>query len=60
MIRKALPLAIALAVGALVAGQRKDIIRYLKIRQMSTGQGHPQNVPAGGTQAYPHHSGEGD
>jgi hypothetical protein len=59
MIRKALPLAIALALGVLIAGQRKDIIRYLKIKQMSNGQGHPENVPAGGTQAYPHHPADG-
>jgi hypothetical protein len=59
MIRKALPLAIALGVGVLIAGQRKDIVRYLKIKQMSMGQGHPENVPAGGSVSYPQHPGEG-
>lgn len=53
MIRKAtLWLAPALA-GALIASQWQDLVRYLKIKQMSTGQGHPENVPAGGSTAYP-------
>lgn len=39
--------------GLLVASQWQDIIRYLKIRQMSAGQGHPENVPAGGSRRYP-------
>jgi hypothetical protein len=43
----------AAAVGLLAWSQRQDIIRYLKIRQMSTGDGHPGNVPAGGAHAYP-------
>jgi hypothetical protein len=43
----------ALAVGALlVAGMRREIALYLKIKQMSTGHGHPENAPAGGSQAY--------
>jgi hypothetical protein len=40
-------------IGAIVASQRQDLVRYLKIKQMSTGQGHPENVPAGGSKAYP-------
>ena len=44
----------ALAVPALlVAGMRREIARYLKMKQMSTGHGHPENAPAGGSQAYP-------
>ncbi|HEY2077819.1 MAG TPA: hypothetical protein VGH53_15920 [Streptosporangiaceae bacterium] len=44
----------ALAVGALlVAGMRREIAHYLKIKQMSTGHGHPENAPAGGSQEYP-------
>jgi hypothetical protein len=43
-------------VGAAVLigrSQRKDIARYLKIKNMSTGSGHPENVPAGGSHSYP-------
>jgi hypothetical protein len=36
-----------------------DVSRYLKIRQMSRGPGHPENVPAGGSQAYPESGGKG-
>jgi hypothetical protein len=54
MIRKALVIMIPLGVAWLVAAQWQDIIRYLKIKQMSAGSGHPENVPAGGSQAYPH------
>jgi hypothetical protein len=32
-------------------------MRYVKIRQMSYGNGHPENVPARGRAAYPHPSG---
>ncbi len=40
-------------VAFLVASQRQDIGRYLKIKQMSVGQGHPEYVPAEGTREYP-------
>ncbi len=40
-------------VALLVASQRQDIGRYLKIMQMSLGQGHPEYVPAEGTREYP-------
>jgi hypothetical protein len=53
MVRKILMVLIpAAAVGA-VASLWPDIQRYLKIKQMSQGEGHPENVPAGGTTAYP-------
>ena len=53
MIRKAL-LALITATGAwLLVSQRQDIIRYLKIKQMSQGNGHPENVPAHGAVRYP-------
>jgi hypothetical protein len=42
--------------GALIASQWRDIIRYVKIKQMSLGQGHPQYVPAEGSTAYPQDS----
>jgi hypothetical protein len=40
--------------AALIAkSQRQDATRYLKIKQMSMGDGHPENVPAGGSHSYP-------
>jgi hypothetical protein len=53
VIRKAPWLLIPLAVGLVIAAQRQDIARYLKIKQMSAGGSHPENVPAGGSQSYP-------
>jgi hypothetical protein len=54
MIRnKLLRSAVVAAVGWLAWSQRQDIVRYLKIKQMSAGDGHPGNVPAGGAHAYP-------
>ena len=53
VIRKALLLLIPLAAAGIAASQWQDITRYLKIKQMSLGNGHPENVPAGGSQAYP-------
>ena len=58
MIRKAPWLLIPLAAGLVIAAQRQDIARYLKIKQMSVGGGHPENVPTGGSQFYPQ-AGEG-
>jgi hypothetical protein len=58
--RKALWLLIPAVAAALTASQWQDIARYMKIKQMSHGNGHPQNVPAGGRTAYPQPSNEGD
>ena len=52
MIRKAPWLLIPLAGGLVIAAQRQDIARYLKIKQMSAGRGHPETVPAEGSQLY--------
>jgi hypothetical protein len=53
VIRKAVfGLGAALA-GALIATQWKDIVRYVKIELMSSGDGHPGVVPAGGSSRYP-------
>lgn len=54
--KKALWLAIPAALAALIVTQWQDIIRYLKIKQISMGQGHPENVPAQGRIAYPEKS----
>ena len=44
---------ILLAAVLIVGSQRQDIARYIKVKRMSTGQGHPEYVPATGTRAYP-------
>jgi hypothetical protein len=36
-----------------VLSQRQDIARYLKIKRMSRGPGHPEVVPADGLHSYP-------
>lgn len=58
-VRKALWLLVPAALGALIASQWQDIIRYVKIKQLSVGQGHPENVPAEGRKAYPQESQDG-
>ena len=45
--RKAWLLLIPAVLGLLIAAQWPDIRRYLKIKQLSQGQGHPENVPVG-------------
>jgi hypothetical protein len=58
MIRKTLALAGMAAIGIAVAIGWPDIRRYLKIRQISSQEGHPEMVPAEGRSTYPHrHSG---
>lgn len=36
-----------------------DIVRYIKMKRLSAGRGHPELVPVGGSKAYPQHSGRG-
>jgi hypothetical protein len=57
--RKALLLLLPASVAVAVASQWREINRYLKVAQMSSGDGHPQNVPASGAPAYKH-PGAGD
>lgn len=59
MIRRAVLWLVAVAIGAFVAGQWQDIVRYTKIKQMSLGGGHPQNVPAEGSTVYPQDAAHG-
>ena len=59
MVRKALRLLVPVGAALLVASQWADIKRYLKIKQLSGGQGHPENVPAAGRKAYPQIPGSG-
>ena len=47
MARKALRVLLPASVAVLVASQWREIARYLKISQMSRGDGHPQAVPHG-------------
>jgi hypothetical protein len=53
VLSKMVPLLVASAAGALAVSQWPDIRRYIKIKQMSEGDGHPENVPAKGRTAYP-------
>jgi hypothetical protein len=59
MMLKALRILVPAAATLLVASQWADIQRYAKIKQISGGQGHPENVPAGGRTAYPRNPGSG-
>jgi hypothetical protein len=52
MMAKALSILVPSAVAVLVVTQWPDIRRYIKIRQMSMGAGHPEYVPAHGRAAY--------
>lgn len=54
--RMAALLLIPTALGVLAAWGWPDISRYLKIKQMSYGNGHPEVVPAKGRESYPHPS----
>jgi hypothetical protein len=53
MTRKVILFVVALAVAGLITSQRQEIVRYLKVKQMSSGTGHPENVPVSGSHAYP-------
>ena len=53
MIRKALVVVIPLGVAWLVAAQWQDITRYLKIKQVSAGSGHPEKRTRGRVSGVP-------
>ena len=36
-----------------------DIVRYIKIKRLSRGEGHPELVPIRGSKAYPQRAGQG-
>ncbi len=59
MARKALRFLLPVSVAILAASQWREITRYLKISQMSRGDGHPQLVPAAGQHCYPRRPGAG-
>jgi hypothetical protein len=52
MMRKLLIGGLAAAAGLAIAVQRHDIVRYLRIKRMSLGEGHPELVPASGAASY--------
>jgi hypothetical protein len=52
-------LLVPAAFAALIGSQWQDIMRYVKIRRMSMGQGHPEYVPAEGSTVYPQYPGGG-
>jgi hypothetical protein len=54
MARKALLLLVPAAAAAVVASQWRELNRYIKVSQMSSGSGggHPENVPVEGVAAY--------
>jgi hypothetical protein len=53
MMRKLLLMGGLAGVAFLIASQRQDVARYIKIKQMSLGEGHPEYVPAEGSRQYP-------
>lgn len=59
MVRYVLRLVVPVGAALLVASQWADIKRYVKIKQLSMQQGHPENVPAAGRKAYPQNPGSG-
>jgi len=59
MARRVLQVLVPVGVTLLVASQWADIRRYVKIKQMSGQQSHPENVPAQGRTAYPRTAGGG-
>lgn len=59
MIRKALWLVFPVGLGVALAAGWPDISRYLKIRQMAIGGGHPEVVPVNGPHAYAESAAQG-
>lgn len=51
MVKVITAVAGVLAIGLIAF--REDIARYIRIRQISAGRGHPEIVPAEGRKAYP-------
>src|SRR2546430_6174036 len=59
MVGKGLRFLAPTALALIVASQRQDIVRYLKISQLSAGEGPPGKVPARGPGAFPPRPGSG-
>ena len=52
MIRKMLWHSFPAVLGALVASNWQDAFRYIRMREISIGRGHPEVVPVEGRTAY--------
>jgi hypothetical protein len=50
--RKMLWLSVPAVLGALVASSWQDAYRYIRMRQISIGKGHPEVVPVEGRTGY--------
>jgi hypothetical protein len=59
MARKTFGLLLPASVAVLAVSQWREISRYIKLRQMSSGGGHPENVPVEGHHSYPSAPGGG-
>jgi hypothetical protein len=59
MFRKGLGLLLLGGLAAFAVGQWQDIERFIKIRRLSLGAGHPELVPAGGRVSYPQDARDG-
>ncbi len=59
MARKTLGLLLPASVAVLAASQWREISRYIKLKQMSSGDGHPETVPVEGHHSYPSGPGAG-
>jgi hypothetical protein len=59
MARKTLGLLIPVVAALLVVSGWNDIARFLKIKRLDLGSGHPEVVPAAGRKAYPQRPGDG-
>jgi hypothetical protein len=53
-------LSVPAAFAALVATQWQDILRYVRMKEISFGQGHPEVVPVEGRKGYAHGPRHGD
>lgn len=59
MVGKGLRFLVLTALAVHVARQWPDVVRYLKIKQLSVGRGHPEDVPVRGRASYPQRPGSG-
>ena len=59
MARKSLGVLIPAVLTLLVVAGWNDIVRFLKIKRLDLGSGHPEVVPAEGRKAYPQRPGGG-
>jgi hypothetical protein len=57
--RKILGAMVPVVLTLLVASTWDDLIRFVKIKRMDAGRGHPEFVPAEGRKAYPQRPGGG-